>query len=220
MSKHKLKYLAFVSLVLVFLVVLSIETRAETFNFYSVTNDNAADAAAGEAQLTVDVTAVGTTQVKFTFNNVGSYNMFINEIYFYDGKLEYNSHTNISGTNYVEALEPPYTGNPGLAGYKNQTPLSLFLLTLADSPGTGGDGIDPGDSLSVTFDIKYPTDDDFAEIIGDMYSMDMVVGIHVQGMGTEEPFPGSEGFITPIPTSVLLGILGLGVVGLKLRKHA
>ena len=215
-TKH---YMTFLSLVIVFVVILSTEARAETFGFYHVTNNDTADVAAGEAQLTVDVTDPGSDQVKFTFHNEGSYNMFISKIYFYDGKLEYNSFLNGPGTNYVVDVGP-YPPGEGLAGYKNQTPLSLFLLTEAASPGTGGDGIDPGDWLSVTFKIKDHINDDFAEILGDMHSMDMVVGIKVQGMGFGEDTAGSESFITPLPGAVLLGILGMGVAGLKLRKFA
>jgi hypothetical protein len=217
---EKNKVYIIVSLFLVFLVIMSTEVRAKIFEFKNVSANNTADAAAGEAQLTVDVTAVGTDQVKFTFyNNIPDIGdeeaMFINEIYFYDGKLSYDSVINSSGTNYV-VDEGPYNSGDGLAAYKNWTPLALFLQTEASSPGTGGDGIDPGDWLSVIFDIKDPINDDFDEIIGDMINDDLVVGIHVQGFDGG----GSQSFVTPLPSAVLLGLLGLGVVGLKLRKHA
>jgi hypothetical protein len=217
LEKNKI-YLICVSLVLVSLIILSSEAGAMTFGFVNVTGNDPDDADAGEAQLTVDVTDHGNDQVKFTFHNEGSYNMFINEIYFYDGKLDFATLGDSSGVDYV-VDPPPYPPGEGLAGYKNQTPLSLFLLTLADSPGTGGDGIDPGDWLEVIFDIKDPDNDDFAEILADMLSQTMVVGIHVQGMGFGDDTEGSESFITPVPGAVLLGILGLGVVGLKLRKY-
>jgi len=220
-TARKVKHLMDLRILALVLVVffLSTEARAATFGFYNVTGNDLADAAAGEAQLTVDVTDPGSDQVLFTFHNEGSYNMFINEIYFYDGKLSFDSIINSLGTSYSVVDEPPFTGNPGLAGYKNQTPLSLFLATEADSPGTGGGGIDPGDSLQIFLNIKDPFD--FEEILGDIGSSRIVVGIHVQGMGWDTDTDGSEGFVTtPVPGALLLGMLGMSVAGMKLRKFA
>ena len=60
--------------------------QAVPFGFYNITNNNAADAAAGEAQLTVDVHN-GAGMVKFDFFNTGSIQMVIAEIYFDNGPL-------------------------------------------------------------------------------------------------------------------------------------
>jgi hypothetical protein len=62
--------------------------------------------------------------------------------------------------------------------------------------------------------MEYP----YADLLSDIGNGNVVLGIKVQGFEGG----GSESFITPIPTSVILGILGLGIVGvgLKLRKHA
>ncbi len=215
MSKHKLKYLAFVSLVLVFLVILSTETRAETFGFYNVTGNDTADAAAGEAQLTVDVTDEGSNQVKFKFNNnipdIGDEEaMFIRNVYFYDGMLSAPVITGTPGE--VAFLEP---SNPqDLPGY-DEGVLTTFLTADANPPASNW-GVNEGEWLSVVFTYN-PLEYSYASLISDIYSGDVVLGIHVQGFVGG----GSEGFIsTPLPGAVLLGILGLGVVGLKLRKHA
>ena len=213
--------MTFLSLVLVFVVILSTEARAETFGFYNITGNDTADADAGETQLTVDVTDPGGDQVSFKFHNEGSYNMYISDIYFYDGKLEY-APLSMNWSTGVDFVTPPDDGpfgtGDGLPGYKSWTPLSLFLEA-TQVPG-GANGVDPGEWVEVVFDIKDPVNDDFAEILGDMASSTMVVGIHVQGMGSGDDTAGSEGFITPVPGAVILGILGLGVAGLKLRKRA
>ena len=80
------------SLILVFVVFLAKEARAEIFNFYAITSNSTVDPGYGEAQLTVDVTDEGTDIsgdtgfVEFTLqNNIPDidpdYPMFISDIY-------------------------------------------------------------------------------------------------------------------------------------------
>jgi hypothetical protein len=221
MSKHKLKYLAFVSLVLVFLVILSTEARAETFGFFNITGNDPANAAAGEAQLTVDVTNPGGgNQVMFTFNNnipdiEPDVPMFIRNVYFYDGKLITPVITGSSEVAFSVPSKPE-----DLPGYDYEgAGVTTFLTADADTGSTHW-GVDPGEYLSVQFAIDtllYPTYD-YDELLSDIANGIVVLGIHVQGYETGPN--DSESFITPVPGAVLLGILGLGVVGLKLRKHA
>lgn len=65
------RHIIFLSLVLVVLI-LSTEARAEIFGFECITNPSNSTAAAIGAQLTVDVTAEnGGSQVLFTFYNEG-----------------------------------------------------------------------------------------------------------------------------------------------------
>lgn len=45
--------------------------RADSYTFFSMTNNRSGDAAVGEAQLRMEVEAVGTGQVRFTFTNLG-----------------------------------------------------------------------------------------------------------------------------------------------------
>jgi hypothetical protein len=218
LTKHKIKYMTFVSLVLVSLVVLSTEARAETFNFYNISGNFPPDAAAGEAQLTVDVTNPGGgSQVLFTFNNnipdIGddAKLMFISDIYFYDGELINPVISSSLGVAFVEPAIPSH-----IPSYKPPDDLTTFLTTGTTNPGTGQDGVDPGEWLSVLFTIKNTDNYSYVELISDIYNDILILGIKVQGFAGG----GSETFITPVPGAVILGILGLGVVGWKLRKHA
>ena len=58
-SQTTKRHIIVLSLVLVSVFILSTEARAETFGFFAVTNNDTADAAAGEAQLTVDIFCSG-----------------------------------------------------------------------------------------------------------------------------------------------------------------
>ncbi|MBC8468429.1 MAG: hypothetical protein H8D56_03065 [Planctomycetes bacterium] len=58
----------------------------------------------------------------------------------------------------------------------------------------------------------------YSALIAEMNNFDFVIGLHVQGTDTPE---GSEGYIhTPIPPSMVIGLLGMGIAGIKLRKYA
>ena len=215
--KHKTKYLTLVSLALVFLVVLSTEARAKIFGFYNVTGNNTADAAAGEAQLTVDVTGEGSNKVMFTFINSDTISdpqeMFIRNVYFYDGMLSDPVITGPTTDNEVAFTTP--SKPEALPGYEEGLLTSFFAADRDTHPAGTDWGINPGEYLSVTFTYD-PLEYSYAALLSDIGNADVVLGIKVQGFEGG----GSESFITPIPASVILGILGLGVVGLKLRKYA
>ena len=219
LAKHKAEYLTLVSLALVFLVVLSTEAGAKTFEFKNVSANNTADAAAGEAQLTVDVTAVGSNKVMFTFINSDTISdpqqMFIRNVYFYDGMLSDPVITGPTTENEVAFTDP--SKPEALPGFEEGL-LTAFFAADRDTHPAGSDwGVNVGEYLSITFTYD-PLEYSYAALLSDIGSEDVILGIKVQGFEGG----GSESFVTPIPPSVILSILGLGVVGLglKLRKHA
>src|SRR5688500_14383615 len=79
------------------------------YSFENITNNNAVNATTGESQLAVDVNAVGSTQVSFTFTNSGPLPSSITRIYFDDGALlaGLSSITEGPGTDYQFANPQP-----------------------------------------------------------------------------------------------------------------
>jgi len=231
--------MTFLSLVLVFVVVLSTDARANTYGFKSITNTVAVDATAGEAQLTVDVTDPGGDQVLFTFKNEGTESMFISDIYFDDGAVVGiasidNTHIgvmfsypdepgNLPGGN---TAYPPFVTSSTEPGKDDPPHFSAF-----NDPGAEW-GVNPGEYVGILFDIEVgKVFDDVINALNvgfDPYDPlnydgtnwlkdNLRIGIHVQGFDGD----GSESFVAvPVPGAVLLGLIGLGVAGLKLRKFA
>ena len=230
------RHVGFVSLVLVFVFVLSTEARADlyTYGFENITNNNVADAAIGEAQLFVDVTPYypypGKEQVLFTFRNEGPEASSICDVYFDDGALlgppiilDSESDPAYFGVDFEPGASP---GNlPG--GNTMLPPFQVTAGFLADSdPPAQPNGVNPGESLGILFNLK--TVDNyiytFADVITainlgftDPWNTDSIrIGIHVQGFAHS----GSESFVlTPTPGALLLGSIGIGMVIARCRKR-
>ena len=238
------------ALVLVVLF-LSTEARANIYGFECITNSIAGDATIGEAQLTVnvtDATDTGGAKALFTFNNSGPNASFIAQVYFDDGTLLSLARI-IDSDDYMPG-DPIYTGvdfsqyaSPGdLSGGNNAAPpfeTTAGFLADADSPGTDKDGVDPGEHLGIVFNLK--DSKTFADVLTalnvglnpDIYASydnntkewqwsepSLRIGIHVQGFDSKGSESFGNGPPVPVPGAVLLGLLGMGVAGMKLRKYA
>jgi hypothetical protein len=199
-------------------------------------------------QLTVTVTdtayngwEVGEGQVLFVFSNSGDTRSAITQIYFDDGTL-FGIDTVYDGTNVdFEKIDVGETG-PNLEGAHTLTPTfetSIgYFAADAESPpfanGVGNEGesvgilfdLDNGKTfeqliaaINLGFDFDPPEDPALydAYLAGWLYNS-LRIGIHVQGIGEDEI---SQTYIlTPVPGAAILGLLGLGIVGIKLRKFA
>jgi hypothetical protein len=202
---------------------------ADLYGFYCITNDNPINAAIGEAQLTVDVTSYGTNQVLFTFLNAGPQASSIADIYFDDGTLlaladliykdqnEEQGHPGVDFTQeYFAKVCPPDLPGGGSVSPEFQVTGSFK----ADSdPPVSSNGVGPGEYLGIIFNLQ--SEKTLADVLDDLASRALRIGIHVQSF----PDGGSESFINnpyvvPVPEAILLGMLGLSVAGLKLRKYA
>ncbi len=235
------RYMTFLSLVLVFVVIMSTEARAVMYGSWIVVENNSGIPGQVAAELSVEVTDPGDDQVLFTFSNsnTGSLNFYISDIYFDDG--------------HVLGIDPSIDGidNSNLAGYFEipAIPSELpgagtvyppFVTSSMEPPGqaavphysaNGVNGVHGGESVGIYMDIG----SDFWDVIDaiavgfdpDTYFTgtgefdgwtvpSLRIGIKVQGIGNY-----SDTYIlTPVPGAVILGILGLGIAGLKLRKFA
>ncbi|MFH1882703.1 MAG: hypothetical protein ABIL62_08340 [Planctomycetota bacterium] len=241
-TRTTLRRMSFLSLVLVFLLILSTEAQADLYGFEAVSwNSPAADAMA--AQLSLELVDLGIAnpgdpyQVEFIFkNNIAPYTAtdpldpvlgIITGLAFEDGALFDMGVINHypdpldsgSVVSFVEDPTPP-TGTWGL-GFDTT---HFFRADATPPPPT--DGVNPYEAVGIEFDlIAGKTYQHVIDAINQGFTGPIVIGeslrigIHVQNLDPDGD--RSDAYImTPIPASVVLGMLGLGVAGLKLRKFA
>ena len=197
----------------------------------SVTNNNAGDVAIGQNQLSVDVMDLGfnaatnANQVSFKFSNDGPEDSSIVQIYFDDGSLLglsslIDADDGIGGDPGVDFS--PGASPPDLPGGQNANPpfqVTAGFLTDADNQGGKQiNGVNPGEMLTVIFDLQGTQD--FADVIDELSTGDLRIGIHVQGYASG----GSESFINdpdpiPEPSQYALLAAGVGLAILARRKQ-
>ncbi|MBN2211939.1 MAG: PEP-CTERM sorting domain-containing protein [Sedimentisphaerales bacterium] len=213
----------------IILIALSTGTRVEAISvgFQNITNNNAVDAAIGESQLFVDINPFvdNNDLILFQFGNTGPNASSITDIYFDDNDLLLS---------IVDILDD----DPGVAFSENAAPPDLpggnsitpkFIVTAglsADSdPPAQPNGVNPGESLGLLFDFK--PNKNFSNLIADLTSGDLRIGIHVQGFATG----GSESFINtppgggggggpvPEPATMLGAFMAFGALTGYVRKR-
>ncbi len=182
--------------------------RADLFRFAPLEGDGTI-----APQLSVTVTSGGSQLVDFTFRNNVGLDSSVTDIYFYDGEFLDATQTGDPTGDGVSFTKVPTTP-PDLPGMSKDP-------TLVFSIGTDGNaslGIDtPTDYLTLGFSLA--TDRTFDELLADLRSGEFVIGLRVQSI---DPGGNSGAYITvvPLPGAVLLGLLGLGYAGLRLRRFS
>jgi len=206
------------SLLLAFFVTST--ATAVPLGFNCITNNNAADCAIGEAQLSVEVTDLTGGQVLFEFSNAGLADSSITDVYFDDGTL-----LGIAGLIDADdgALGP--MGDPNVDFSEGASPGNLpggnpvgFVATagfLADAdPPPSGNGVDPLETLGIVFDLQIGGT--FADVIAELTNGDLRIGIHVQAFDGG----GSESFVNlPIPEPSAALLIGMGLSILASRRR-
>ncbi len=203
--------------------VLSVgSAHAVTLGFDSISNNLAANAAIGEAQLFVDVTDPGNDQVLFTFSNIGLSNSSITDIYFDDGSLLGIASIDNSDPG-VSFMQPASPGNLPSANNASPPFVTSAGFSADSDPPAQPNGVNPGESLGITFDLV--GGGTFAGVMSELTDGTLRVGIHVQGfdLGGTEEFPGgSESFVgtsIPEPHAAVLFVVGALVVGTATRRR-
>jgi hypothetical protein len=230
------------SLVFILLIFLSAEARADVFGFSAISNTSGLSDELAQ-QLCVDVTyhgelEDGTDQVLFTFYNnpdsdLGSdFAEFytpdplassIADVYFDDGSLLgiadiFNGGPGVSFSDPAvpedlpggNSIEPPFETTAGFSA-DSDTPVQPM-------------GVNPDEFVGILFNLQPGRD--FGDVLAAIYQgfddplggESLRIGLHLQAIGPES---GSDSFtMTPVPGAVILGLLGLSVAGIKLRKFA
>jgi len=201
-----MKKIVFVALMCVCLTAPAWADMTE-FNFTKLTNNNIEDLG---MQLSVTVEKVDTSKVAFAFRNDVGIASSITQIYFYDGVF-------ITGAPTTEEVGVKFLADSaqggGLPGLSKQA--SYVLQASVDSePPVSKNGINSNaDLLRLTFDL-FPGAT-YDSVVQGMQTGKFLIGLHVQAIGSAGD---SDSYITPVPGALLLGSLGLGYAGMRLRR--
>ena len=183
------------------ILLTAVPAQAFQFNFGNITSNNAINAAAGESQLSIDVTDadgkdnLSSTSVLFKFSNVGLAASSITQIYF-DNSSVLKSIGPIAdsgiGVDYSVA-----SGRLNLPGGNSLANKFVSDFGIQANTPVSQRGVNPGEWVNVLFNLT-PTKT-LRDVINDMTTGSMRVGMHVQAFsnGGSEAFVNRPGAITP-----------------------
>ena len=215
-----MKRISLISIVLSLLIINAVPVQAEmySYDFHRITYCSYYDLS---DQLGVDVSDAGNDQVLFTFYNDIGIRSSICDIYFDDNSGSLSGIANIINEPGVRFDDPARPRNlPGGRWY------GFYANFSADSnPPVKHNGINSAsESLGILFNLS--DNKTFADVINALANQDLRIGLHVQAIGycccdASDSYinnPGDPPFVTPVPGAVILGMLGMTVAGVKLRK--
>ncbi len=216
-----------------FIAPLAASAASFSFGFQNISGANNTVGDSIVNQFSFSITDAGSGKTQWEFNNSGSVNSFIGQIYFdwhglSSAPITSTSVFNATGTSAGVSFEAGSGKLPqgqnvvtllsNTLGFDNSTGNQNANLVLdAADPGSGKSGIDKGETLAVIFNSLSAT------ALRDMILADTLrIGIHVQGIA---PTGGSDayfdGALLPPPTPTkpvpvpgfVLGVMVAGAFG-------
>jgi len=181
------------------LALVSGSAFAYTYGFTNITSNSTDNAATGESQLFIDITDVGNSRALFTFwNEESGKDSSITQIYFENNGDLLDDIVSVTGSDGVDYLIAGRVGN--LPGGNSLDPKFTADFEVYPSGPVAPNGINPGESLEVLFELTEGTSFDqlVAALESDDQNSNMRVGFHVQAFGDG----GSEAFINNLVTVV------------------
>lgn len=163
----------------------------------------------------VEVQGQWFNKVTFMFVNNGPVASSITEIYFYDGSLlsMYSIDETCPGVDFknIGAATDPAT----LPGY-NPDPTLVAVLSAAEANNPESKkGVKATEWIKIGYTLQ--ADKTFEDLLHDLATGEVVVGIHVKAIEQTAGGTASDSFISVVPEPATLALLGLG--GLLLRKR-
>lgn len=169
------------------------------------------------SQFGLELTAVGTNQVSFTFTNNGPTASSITDIYFgkntnpgFSTYLSGGTFTDTPGVNFELGANPPQPqgGITWESVYKAQSE--------SGRPGVMNNGINPGETLSFTFNLNFNTATAQLYTVNDIYNAfqginsPLAIAFHVQGLPTGQSDWYGTSNVTPTDVPEPFTMLGTG----------
>lgn len=195
---------------LLFSSVWGIVCAGPTFPFVRITNDLEDNEGVGEAQFSMELIEVSSTEVQFVFRNSGPIASSITDIYFDNGLPVTSSLLSISSIdNSSVGVSFSAGATPHNISGGNDIDFDVTNgLSLDSDPAVQPNGINPGEYLGVSLLAS-----SYNDVLNDLNSGVLRVGLRAQGFadGSSESYVNGISVI-PVPASILLAAFGTVIV--------
>ena len=205
-------------------------SAALTVSFNRITANNSGNADIGN-HLFLNISNAGADQFLFTFRNTASFfpKSSISEIYFDSDKVlsGLNQIYDQTGVKFSSGAKPA-----DLPGGQSISPIfvATSVLSISANNPSPSNGINPGESLSVLYNLAGPNYD---SLVTALINRELRIGLHVQGLanGSSESFinnlppplpdpPAASSPPTiPAPAALILASIGAGFVSFLRRRN-